>query len=311
MSDATKEAEEDSKTTNAGVEGESDIYEQIRDALMSEGVGVITVASDIQSILETSLPEVSQKIDSMATAVQSINGDILGNIVQLSATTNDIKSSLGILVGGITPSLSTVMHSGGNATMSMMEALTSTTLDTSNFMSAIESQNQQLIESSTASTELTEGIVTSIIGASASIASLVSVLSYADNRQGASTEASTLTSTSSTSVDSDFYTTVSTKVASIESLYNELVTEGRAMKVELQSPNEMSVSVTEMSDEIKTSLGKALSDAVMLALMGEGDGDETDTDSLATNIARALRGLEVNVTNDAFDAFLQKYAYQN
>ena len=47
MSDATSDAEEDSKITNAGVEGNADIYEEIRDALVKDEVSVLDVANEI------------------------------------------------------------------------------------------------------------------------------------------------------------------------------------------------------------------------------------------------------------------------
>ena len=53
MSDATKGAEEDSKTTNAGVSENTDIYEQIRDALVKDEISVLDVAHEIKTLLNT------------------------------------------------------------------------------------------------------------------------------------------------------------------------------------------------------------------------------------------------------------------
>lgn len=353
MSDGASSAEEDAKTTNASVEGNSDVYENILKALSNDDGGIIDVAFEIKGIMTTTLAESLSQISDNVTSVEELLGTSIlestNQLVGLSTSINGrldedrlfltTNASMGDTFTQLLRLLSpdrvfyTRASAGSSASGSEIEPLMSLLLtdmvvmisDTSvkeaiagtissSTISGVSSVVNGLMESTVATTvgmesiqmdnhANTEAITTVLGGMSNEIESSIAYQSATSLAMQSllDSEASNLTA---------FVSNATNAVDNIEHLSNEIALDSREMRVEVNSPEEMSVSIKSMSDEIKNSITKSLTDAIISSLIN-GDDDNDDSVSLADKIANALRGLEVNIVNDAFDAYLQKYTYQN
>ena len=284
LSDATDEASDDSSVTNKDVEGNADIYEDIYNAIASDGTTVLDELINLSSSVSDYWSITNELLREDRIFKSELNG--MDSVLSLLDTKRVFLSSL----------VSVLPFTNGDFTISGDSEVLSVTA--SAITKATTAVSYPLVHQIASSMDTLSNALTSYFYGGGAGVSTTSV-------EGGTSNVSNIQSTAS-QADVNAISTLSAQT-SVQAISNNDSTAST-----LVTEEGLKVSVNQLSPEVNDLIKETIKTMITAIIVGDGSSSGGENSSALIEQLKALlssQELNVNVVNDHFDTALQKSAF--